>query len=402
MNLNLVRRFFKFTVPSIVSMWIFSLYSLVDGMFVAWGVGEHALTAVNLSLPFVSLVFTLGILLATGTSTVLSIALGQKDVERARNYFNQNLFVVIAATLLLAVLVLFNLDWVADFLGATGENHHLVKEYVGVIACFSVFFTVSYNLEVQVKADGAPHVSIIGVISCGLMNVVLDYIFVMHLHWGVWGAALATGLAQATSTAVFAVYFLTHRYPLRFILAERTKRFVLCTMAAGLPMARIQEMAGGDYPVIRIMPNTPASVGEGMIQYCSVNVTVEEEAAFCQLMAPAGRLDAVAEGMIDAASCVSGCGPAWVYQFIEALADGGVACGLPRAKAQEYAAQMVLGSAKLVLESGKHPGALKDAVCSPGGSTIQGVRVLEEHGLRGAVMDAVLAAYDKTKEMGKG
>ena len=190
--------------------------------------------------------------------------------------------------------------------------------------------------------------------------------------------------------------------PLRFILAERSNRFVLCTMAAGLPVARIQEMAGGDYPVIRIMPNTPASVGEGMIQYCSVNVTAEEEEAFCQLMAPAGRLDAVAEGMIDAASCVSGCGPAWVYQFIEALADGGVACGLPRAKAQEYAAQMVLGSAKLVLESGKHPGALKDAVCSPGGSTIQGVRVLEEHGLRGAVMDAVLAAYDKTKEMGKG
>ena len=115
--------------------------------------------------------------------------------------------------------------------------------------------------------------------------------------------------------------------PLRFIFAERSNRFVLCTMAAGLPVARIQEMAGGDYPVIRIMPNTPASVGEGMIQYCSVNVTAEEEEAFCQLMAPAGRLDAVAEGMIDAASCVSGCGPAWVYQFIEALADGGVACG---------------------------------------------------------------------------
>ena len=186
------------------------------------------------------------------------------------------------------------------------------------------------------------------------------------------------------------------------ILAKRSGRFVLVTMAAGLSMARVREMAGGAYPIIRIMPNTPASVGEGMIQYCSANVTAEEEAAFCRLMAPAGRLDAVAEGMIDAASCVSGCGPAWVYQFIEALADGGVACGLPRAKAQEYAAQMVLGSAKLVLESGKHPGALKDAVCSPGGSTIQGVRVLEEHGLRGAVMDAVLAAYDKTKEMGKG
>ena len=190
--------------------------------------------------------------------------------------------------------------------------------------------------------------------------------------------------------------------PLKFTFDERPSRFVLCSMAAGLSIARIQEMAGEDFPVIRIMPNTPASVGEGMIQYCSSNVTAEEEEAFLRIMAPAGRLDAVPESLIDAASCVSGCGPAWVYQFIEALADGGVACGLPRAKAQEYAAQMVLGSAKLVLESGKHPGELKDAVCSPGGSTIQGVRVLEERGFRGAVTDAVLAAYDKTKEMGKG
>ena len=188
---------------------------------------------------------------------------------------------------------------------------------------------------------------------------------------------------------------------IKFTLNERPNRFILCSMAAGLSIARIQEMAGEDYPVIRIMPNTPASVGAGMIQYCSSHVTAEEEAEFCKLMAPAGRLDPVPEGLMDAASSVSGCGPAWVYQFIEALADGGVACGLPRAKAQEYAAQMVLGSAKLVLESGKHPGELKDAVCSPGGSTIQGVRVLEEHGFRGAVTDAVIAAYDKTKEMGK-
>ena len=121
-----------------------------------------------------------------------------------------------------------------------------------------------------------------------------------------------------------------------------------------------------------------------------------------KLMAPAGRLDAVPESLIDAASCVSGCGPAWVYQFIEALADGGVACGLPRAKAQEYAAQMVLGSAKMVLESGQHPGALKHAVCSPGGSTIQGVRVLEANGFRAAAIDAVIAAFEKTQALGKG
>ena len=189
--------------------------------------------------------------------------------------------------------------------------------------------------------------------------------------------------------------------PLRFILAERTKRFVLCTMAAGLPVARIQEMAGGDYPVIRIMPNTPASVGEGMIQYCSDDVEPDKLNEWLTAMAPAGRLDAVPESLIDAASAVSGCGPAWAYQFIEALADGGVAAGLPRAKAQEYAAQMLLGSARMVLETGKHPGELKDAVCSPGGSTIQGVRLLEERAFRGAVTDAVLAAYEKTKDLGK-
>ena len=98
--------------------------------------------------------------------------------------------------------------------------------------------------------------------------------------------------------------------PLRFTLAERPSRFVLCSMAAGLSIARIQEMAGGDCPVVRIMPNTPASVGAGMIQYCTSNVTAEEEAEFLKLMAPAGRLDAVPESLIDAASCVSGCGPA--------------------------------------------------------------------------------------------
>ena len=214
--MNTIRKFFQFTIPSIVSMWIFSLYSIVDGMFVSWGVGDHALAAVNLSLPFVSLIFTLGILLATGTSTVLSIALGQQDVERARNYFNQNLAVVITASLVLTAGVLLNLERVALFLGATASTLPLVKEYVAIIACFSVFFTVSYNLEVQVKADGAPHVSTIGVLSCAIMNIVLDYLFVMHFHWGVWGAALATGLAQVTSTVVFALYFLTHREPLRF------------------------------------------------------------------------------------------------------------------------------------------------------------------------------------------
>ena len=171
-------------------------------------------------------------------------------------------------------------------------------------------------------------------------------------------------------------------------------------MAAGLTIARIRELAGGNYPVIRIMPNTPSSIGEGMILYtCSSDITKTEEKVFLEAMSGAGRLSALPEHQMDAGSAVSGCGPAFVDLFIEALADGGVACGLPRAAAMEYAAQMVLGAAKLILESGKHPGELKDAVCSPGGTTIQGVRTLEEAGFRGAVMDAVIAAYEKTLEL---
>ena len=184
------------------------------------------------------------------------------------------------------------------------------------------------------------------------------------------------------------------------ILAERKKSnesFTLITMAAGLSIARIKELAGGDYQTIRIMPNTPVSIGEGMILYSADNTDKKSIDGFKALMSMAGRLSELPESLIDAGSAVSGCGPAFMYMFIEALADGGVQAGLPRAKAYELAAQMAAGSAKLILESGKHPGELKDAVCSPGGTTIEGVRVLEEGGLRGIVMDAVIAAYEKNK-----
>lgn len=184
------------------------------------------------------------------------------------------------------------------------------------------------------------------------------------------------------------------------VLAARTAPFTLVSMAAGLSIARIQEMAGGAYPVIRIMPNTPVSVGEGMILYaCGEGVSAHAEAAFLNALSGAGRLSPLPEDKMDAGSAVSGCGPAFADLFLEALADGGVACGLPRAAALEYAAQMLLGSAKLVLESGQHPGVLKDAVCSPGGTTIQGVRTLELAGFRSAVMEAVIAAYKRTLEL---
>ena len=180
------------------------------------------------------------------------------------------------------------------------------------------------------------------------------------------------------------------------ILRARDDRFVLVTMAAGLTCESIRDMVDMPCPVIRMMPNTPCAIGAGVIQYCGLGVTEEELNEFAALLKPAGLVDKVEERLIDAASAVSGCGPAFAYLFMEALADGAVACGLPRDKAMAYAAQMVEGSARMVLESGKHPGVLKDAVCSPGGTTIQGVRALEEGGFRAAAMNAVIKAYEKT------
>lgn len=189
---------------------------------------------------------------------------------------------------------------------------------------------------------------------------------------------------------------------LRPVLAARRDSFVLVTMAAGLTMEGICLMAGGDYPVIRIMPNTPAAIGEGMILYdCSSRVTGQQLESFLEVMARAGRFSRLDEKLIDAGSAVSGCGPAYACMFAEALADGGVACGLPRAKALEFACQMMAGTAKLIMESGGNPGRLKDEVCSPGGTTIQGVRALEDGGFRGTVMEAVIAAYEKTLELKK-
>lgn len=184
------------------------------------------------------------------------------------------------------------------------------------------------------------------------------------------------------------------------VLKKRTDRFVLVSMLAAFTCERICEAAGGNYPVIRIMPNTPAAIGEGMILYApNEKVTEEEVSFFLDSMKEAGRFSLLPEKLMDAGASVAGCGPAFVDLFVEALADGGVACGLPRAKAMEFAAQMVVGAGKLILESEKHPGQLKDEVCSPGGTTIQGVRALEKGGFRSAVTEAVIAAYEKNFEL---
>ena len=188
--------------------------------------------------------------------------------------------------------------------------------------------------------------------------------------------------------------------PLQAILAE--KKPLLITMAAGITTRQIEEFAGCELPVIRIMPNTPVAIGKGVTQYCCNHlVSGDLLADWLTDMRYSGKLDALEERLIDAGSAISGSGPADVYMFIEALADGAVACGIPRAKALEYAAATVLGAGEMVLATQQHPGALKDAVCSPGGSTISGIRALENQGFRAAAMEAVIATYKRNLELGK-
>ena len=188
--------------------------------------------------------------------------------------------------------------------------------------------------------------------------------------------------------------------PLAPILQQRKP--LLITMAAGLEMEKIAAMAGGELPVIRIMPNTPTALGKGVIPYCAnelVSPAVWED--WLKDMALCGLLDPLEERLMDAASALSGSGPAYLFVLMEALADGAVACGIPRAKALDYAAMTMAGAAEMYLQTKTHPGALKDAVCSPGGSTIAGIGELERHGFRAAAMDCVRAAYQKNKELGK-
>ena len=185
---------------------------------------------------------------------------------------------------------------------------------------------------------------------------------------------------------------------IRPLLEVRTDA-ILVTMAAGVTMQGVADLVGGGYPVIRIMPNLSVRVGEGMTLYdANDRVHPEDLSEFLTAMSATGRLDHVPEQMMDAGSAVAGCGPAFACMFAEALADGGVACGLPRDKAREYAAQMLLGTARYLQETGTPSAVLKDNVCSPGGSTIQGVRALERQNFRSAVMEAVIAAYEKNKE----
>ena len=175
---------------------------------------------------------------------------------------------------------------------------------------------------------------------------------------------------------------------------------IIITIAPGKTLSWLEEQFGKQVKIVRTMPNTPALVGEGMSCVCgNAKCSSEDVDTVCRIFAGFGKTEIVEEDMIDVVVGVSGSSPAYVFMFIEAMADAAVADGMPRAQAYRFAAQAVLGSAKMVLETGKHPGELKDMVCSPKGTTIEAVRVLEEKGLRSAVFEAMKACVKKGREV---
>jgi len=176
---------------------------------------------------------------------------------------------------------------------------------------------------------------------------------------------------------------------------------IVISIAPSYSIAQVKEGLGGEVRVVRAMPNTPAMVGEGMSGVCfSGDIYSDEEKQMVQtFFSSFGKMEIVPEHLINAVTVASGSSPAFVYMFIEALADSAVKYGMPRNQAYTFAAQAVLGSAKMVLETGEHPGRLKDNVCSPGGTTIEGVAVLEAKGMRSAVIEAASAVFDKCNRM---
>ncbi|KGM96137.1 pyrroline-5-carboxylate reductase [Clostridium novyi A str. 4552] len=180
------------------------------------------------------------------------------------------------------------------------------------------------------------------------------------------------------------------------------KETIIVTIAAGVDIKTTEVNFGRDIKVVRVMPNTPALVGEGMSALCpNANITDEELKEIVKLFECFSKVEVVEEKYINAVTALTGSSPAYVYMFIEALADGAVLEGLPRDKAYKMAAQAVLGSAKMVLETGKHPGALKDDVCSPGGTTIEAVYSLEKSGFRAAVIESIEKCVRKAENMSK-
>ena len=213
---SLLSNFIRFSTATIASLMVFSLYSIVDGLFVARGVGEYAMSAVNLAVPFMNAMFSIALLFAVGTSTIIAIYLGEGKGENANSLFTQNAVLLLVMGVALSVLVIVFLEPFALLLGAEEMTLPYVKDYLLGLAPFAFCFMVSYNMEILVKTDGHPRVALITVITGCLANCVLDYVAIFLLDWGIFGAAVATGASQLLTVVLYLRHFMSKRSTFHF------------------------------------------------------------------------------------------------------------------------------------------------------------------------------------------
>ena len=209
--MNHKKQFFKFVIPSVVSMLVFNLYTMVDGIYVARFVGEHALSAVNISMPYVNFIFAFSILFSVGTSTVVAIFRGENNMKSANETFTRNTIFLTVCALIITLLALVFQNELALFLGASEVTLPYVHDYLGVLIWFTFFFIVSYSMEVLVKTDGFPKLATAAVTVGAVTNIVMDYVLVVHVGMRIRGAAIATGLSQVLTFTVFTIHFLGKR-----------------------------------------------------------------------------------------------------------------------------------------------------------------------------------------------
>lgn len=227
---SLLKQFFHFSAATVASLMVFSLYSIVDGLFVARGVGEYAMTAVNLSVPFVNLLFSIAVIFAVGTSTIIAYLLGQKNAQSANKLFSQNLVTLVVIGVTISVLVLAFTEPLARLLGAEEVTLEYTIHYLQGLAPFAVCFMISYNLEVLVKTDGRPRLALVTVCVGCVTNCVLDYLAIFHWGLGIWGAAAATGASQLLTCIIYLTHFLGKRttfHPVRFRMDWKIYRRLL-------------------------------------------------------------------------------------------------------------------------------------------------------------------------------
>ncbi|MGP1470312.1 MAG: MATE family efflux transporter [Schwartzia sp. (in: firmicutes)] len=211
------RPFFSYTIPSIFAMWMFALYTMADGYFVANYVGEMAFSAVNLSLPVITSFFALGMLLSTGTQSKVGFYLGRGAVRAAREVFTTGICALFLCGIFYTAALGLFLDDVVRLLGAGAMIFSMVKEYLCILLPFGVFFMTTYQMETLAKVDGFPRFAALSVSLAGLINLGLDYLFIVHFSMGLWGAGLATGVAQVASTALLLAHFFWRRGKLYFV-----------------------------------------------------------------------------------------------------------------------------------------------------------------------------------------